>query len=196
VNGVWGGVEVLPGVEQLNPDENANLTGLSCTAAGDCSATGTYIDGSQKLQAFVDTETSGIWQNAMSIPGMDSLNGDIGSLPASISCSSPGNCTSGGDYVDDGVSVAPMQAYLVNEVNGVWADVTQVPGTQTLNEGDFASVTQVSCSADGACGVVGTFEDATQAIREFLTNSTSISPYTIASAPRKVSARLKAGRIA
>jgi hypothetical protein len=123
------------------------------------------------------------------------LNGDIGSLPVSISCSSPGNCTSGGDYVDDGVSETPTQAYLVNEVNGVWADVTEVPGTETLNKGDVATVTQVSCSADGACGVVGTFQDATHTTYEFLTSSSSMSPCTIASAPRKVTATQKAGRI-
>ena len=195
VNGVWGSVQDLPGVDGLNKDENANLSGLSCTSEGDCSATGSYDDGSQQVQAFVDTETNGIWQNAMPVPGMNPLNGDIGSLPVSISCSSPGNCTSGGDYVDDGVSETPTQAYLVNEVNGVWADVTEVPGTETLNKGDVATVTQVSCSADGACGVVGTFQDVTHTTHEFLTSSSSTSPYTIASAPRKVTAMLKAGRI-
>jgi len=61
----------------------------------------------------------------------------------------------GGDYVDDGLAVTPTQAYLVNEVNGAWADVTEVPGTETLNRGDVATVTEVSCSADSACGVVG-----------------------------------------
>lgn len=195
VNGVWGSVQDLPGVDELNQNENANLSGLSCTSDGDCSATGSYDDGSEQVQAFVDTETNGIWQNAVPLPGVNPLNGDIGSLPVSISCSSPGNCTSGGDYVDDGVSETPTQAYLVNEVNGVWADVTEVPGTETLNKGDVATVTQVSCSADGACGVVGTFQDATHTTYEFLTSSSSMSPCTIASAPRKVTATQKAGRI-
>jgi hypothetical protein len=195
VNGVWGTVQDLPGVDQLNLSANANLSGLSCTAAGDCSATGSYEDGSELSQAFVDTETNGIWQNAMALPGINPLNGDIGSLPVSISCSSPGNCTSGGEYADDGVSETPTQAYLVNEVNGVWADVTEVPGTEALNKGDVATVSQISCSADGACGVVGSFQDATHTPFEFLSSSSSTSPYMIASAPRKVTATLKAGHI-
>jgi hypothetical protein len=195
VNGVWGSIQDLPGVDELNQDENANLSGLSCTAPGDCSATGSYDDGSQQVQTFVDTEVNGLWQNAIPIPGMNPLNGDIGSLPVSISCSSPGNCTSGGDYVDDGFSETPTQAYLVNEVNGAWADVTEVPGSESLNRGDIATVTQVSCSADGACGVVGTFQDATHTTREFLTSSTSTSPYLLASAPRRVTATFRSGRV-
>ena len=194
VNGVWGSVQALPGVDALNQYANANVAGLSCTAEGDCSATGTYEDASQQVQSFVDTETDGLWQNATAIPGINLLNGDIGSLPVSISCSSPGNCTTGGYYADDGLSATPTQAYLVNEVNGVWSDVTQVPGTQLLNKGDVATVTQVSCSTDGACGVVGTYQDAHHATFEFLTNSSSTSPYMVASTPRHVTASFKAGR--
>jgi hypothetical protein len=195
VNGVWGSVQDFPGVDQLNQAKSGNLTGLSCTAEGDCSGTGSYEDGSEQVQAFVDTETDGLWQSAMAVPGMNPLNGDIGSLPVSISCSSPGNCTTGGYYADDGVSETPTQAYLDNEVNGVWADVTQVPGTETLNKGDIATVTQVSCSSDGACGVIGTYQDANHTPFEFLTSSTSLSPYMIASAPRRVTASFKAGRV-
>ena len=195
LNGVWGSVQDLPGVDGLNQDQNAVLSGLSCTAPGDCSATGSYDDGSQQVQTFVDSEVNGLWQDAIPVPGMNPLNGDIGSLPVSISCSSPGNCTSGGDYVDDGLAVTPTQAYLVNEVNGAWADVTEVPGTETLNRGDVATVTEVSCSADSACGVVGTFQDATHTTREFLTSSSSTSPYLIASAPRRVTATFMTGRV-
>jgi hypothetical protein len=195
VNGVWGAIQDLPGVGALNEAGGANLSGLSCTGEGDCSATGSYSDGSELVQSFVDTETDGLWQSATPIPGMNPLNGDIGSLPVSISCSSPGNCTSGGDYVDDGVSETPTQAYLANEVNGVWADISEVPGTETLNKGDVATVTQVSCSADGACGVIGTFQDATHTTHEFLTGSSSLSPYMIASAPRKVKATLQSGYV-
>jgi hypothetical protein len=194
-DGVWATVQHLPGVDTLNQNHNAILTGLSCTAAGDCSAVGSYFDGSQQQQAFVDSETDGNWKVASPIPGMNPLNGDIGSLPVSISCSSPGNCTAGGEYVDDGDAIAPSQAYLVNQVDGVWTDVTEVPGTASLNKGDTATVTQVSCSTDGGCGVVGTFQDATHATHEFLTNSTSTSPYMIASPPRRVTATRKDARV-
>ena len=195
VNGVWGDVEELPGVQQLNLDGVANLSGLSCTSAGNCSAAGSYVDGSAQTQTFVATETNGNWQNASAVPGMNQLNGDLGSVPVSISCSSPGNCTTGGYYSDDGLSVTPRQAYLVNEVNGVWSDATEVPGTEALNKGDFAMVSEVSCSTDGACGVIGNFEDAAGTLFEFLSNSSSLSPYMIASAPRKVTATLKSGRV-
>jgi hypothetical protein len=195
VNGVWGDIEELPGVDQLNLDGVADLTGLSCTSAGECSATGSYVDGAAQRQTFVATETDGNWQSAEPVPGMNQLNGDIGSVPVSISCSSPGNCTSGGSYTDDGLSETPTQAYLVNEVSGVWGNVTEVPGTAALNKGDFALVDEVSCSADGACGVVGNYSDAKGTIFEFLSNSSSRSPYVIASAPRKVTATLRSGRV-
>ncbi len=195
VNGDWGNVQDLPGVDQLNRDENANVSGLSCTAPGDCSATGAYDDASQQVQGFVDTESDGLWQGATAIPGMNLLNGGIGSLPVSISCSSPGNCTTGGNYVDDGISDTPTQAYLENEVNGAWGDVLEVPGTGQLNKGDVATVTQVSCSADGACGAVGSFEDAQHTTEEFLSNTTSVVPHSTSSAPRKVRASLRGGRV-
>ncbi len=194
-NGVWGTVQNLPGVDALNQDHDANLTGLSCTAAGECSAIGSYSDGAQLQQAFVDTESDGNWNDATAIPGMNPLNGDIGSRLVSISCSSPGNCAAGGDYVDDGFAISPSQAYLVDQVNGVWANVTEVPGTASLNKGDDATVTQVSCSIDGACGVIGTFQDASHATQEFLTNSSSLSPYTFASPPRRVTATRHATHI-
>jgi len=188
-------VQDLPGVDALSQNQNAELTALSCTAAGDCSATGSYVDDAQQEQAFVDSETNGNWHDATAVPGMNPLNGDIGSLPVSISCSSPGNCSAGGQYVDDGNAISPSQAYLVNQIDGVWANVTEVPGTASLNKGDTATVTQISCSADGACGVIGTFQDATHATHEFLTNSSSTSPYMIASAPRRVTATRVGARV-
>ena len=83
----------------------------------------------------------------------------------------------------------------MNEVNGVWGNVLEVPGTGQLNKGDVATVTQVSCSADGACGVVGSFEDAQHTTQEFLSNSTSVAPHSTSSAPRKVRASLRGGRV-
>jgi hypothetical protein len=195
VNGVWGDIEELPGVAALNLDGTANLTGLSCSSAGNCSATGSYVDGSAQTQTFVASEINGNWQSATPLPGMNQLNGDLGSAPVSISCSSPGDCTTGGYYTDDGTSVTPRQAYVVNEVNGVWANAIEVPGTEALNKGDFATVTEVSCSADGACGLIGNYSDANGTIFEFLSSSSSLSPYMIASAPRNVSATLRAGRV-
>ena len=53
-NGTWGRAEEVPGTAALNTGGGAQVTSVSCAAAGQCSAGG-YYDGSGH-QAFVVTE--------------------------------------------------------------------------------------------------------------------------------------------
>jgi hypothetical protein len=53
-DGVWGTAEKVPGLAALNTGEYAQITSLSCGAAGNCSAGGYYSAPSYPdLQAFV-----------------------------------------------------------------------------------------------------------------------------------------------
>jgi hypothetical protein len=53
-NDTWGTAEEVPGTAALNIGGDAQVTSLSCTAAGQCSAGGYYNGGG--YQAFVVTE--------------------------------------------------------------------------------------------------------------------------------------------
>ena len=57
VNGKWGTAEEVPGTAALNTGGNAGIGPVSCTAAGNCSASGSYTDRSGHLQAFIVNQT-------------------------------------------------------------------------------------------------------------------------------------------
>ena len=50
------------------------MNSVSCGAAGDCAAGGYYKDGSGHSQAFVVSETNGVWGHAVKVPGTAALN--------------------------------------------------------------------------------------------------------------------------
>ena len=52
-NGAWGKATGIPGLGTLNAGGNAAVTSVSCGAAGNCAAVGSYTDGSGHTQAFV-----------------------------------------------------------------------------------------------------------------------------------------------
>jgi hypothetical protein len=69
VNGRWGGAEEVPGTAALNQGISANLGSVSCASAGNCSAGGSYTDGSGFSYAFVVSEVNGTWGTAEEVPG-------------------------------------------------------------------------------------------------------------------------------
>ena len=74
----------------------------------------------------------------------------------SVSCASAGNCSAGGGYTD---SSGHGQAFVANEVSGVWRTAKKVPGTAALNAGGGAGVASVSCAPAGNCSAGGTYAD-------------------------------------
>jgi len=94
------------------------------------------------LGAFVVTEVNGTWQTAIKVPGMTDVN--------SMSCALAGNCSAGGSNYS-------QTALVVNEVNGIWHAAIQVPGTATLDHGQNALVTSVSCPSAGNCAAGGNY---------------------------------------
>ena len=56
VSGTWGTALEVPGTAALNRGGNAVIGSVSCAAAGNCSAGGSYEDSSGHEQAFVVSE--------------------------------------------------------------------------------------------------------------------------------------------
>ena len=149
-HGTWGKAEAVPGLAALNR-ANAQVSSVSCTAVGDCTAGGDY-DSSNGYEAFVVDEKDGTWGAAHPVPhvaGLASTGYDAEVM--SVSCASPGNCTAGGWAQD----VAGAQAFVVDETGGTWGSATEVPGSAALNVGADAVVNSVSCTAVGDCTVGG-----------------------------------------
>ena len=168
-NGTWGMAEEVPGTAALNQGIFAQLSSVSCASAGNCSAGGTYENSSDESQAFVVNETNGTWGTAKEVPGFSALNkGGIAGL-TSVSCASAGNCSAGGYYFNG----SGRQVFVVSEKGGTWGTAKEVPGTATLNKGEDASLTSVSCGAAGNCSAGGSYRDSSVHDHAFVVNETN-----------------------
>jgi hypothetical protein len=162
----WGLAQRIPGVNtivKVLPDANATaVNSVSCAAPGDCAAGGFAHGGGDsegyEQLAWVASETGGVWQAPVSI---DMPSSDVGVFYdgiTSVSCASPGNCAAVGydtESVEGTGYVDTYGALLINEVDGVWGAPEQIPGTDALNQGNYARASSVSCSAPGDCAVTG-----------------------------------------
>jgi hypothetical protein len=144
-NGSWGKAIQVPGSVALSGAAGGAAVGsLSCGAAGNCAAGGSYSRHGDQ-QAFVVSEKNGSWGRAIEVPGLAALNnGTLGGI-SSVSCASAGNCAVTG-YYDDGIP----GAFVVSEKNGSWGTAIEVPGG--FQPATFASV---SCASAGNCATVG-----------------------------------------
>ncbi len=159
-SGVWHNATEVPGTAALNVGGSAAVTSISCPTAGNCAAGGYYYDGSSRYQVFVVSEQSGVWHNAIEVPGTAALNAGGDARVTSISCPSAGNCVAGGSYYDGS---SHYQTFVVSEQGGVWHNAIEVPGTAALNVGSAgtaeARTTSVSCSRAGNCAAGGWYTD-------------------------------------
>jgi hypothetical protein len=155
-NGTWQAAKPVPGLAALNTGDDAALNSVSCAGAGACSAGGFYVDGSSAFQGFVVTRKNGTWGSAHEVPGLGALNIGGFAKVSVISCASAGNCAAGGLYHTGPTQV---QAFVVTEANGRWGSAQQVPGSATLNAGQDAYLSSLSCASAGNCTAAGSYTD-------------------------------------
>jgi hypothetical protein len=165
VAGSWDPAVEIPGMALLNAGTVSSFNGISCPSAGNCTGVGDYTDESGELQAFVVDEKGGTWGSAIEAPGTGFLNSDGVALGFAVSCSSAGNCTAGGAFAN---STAHLQAFSINEVNGVWDSAVQLPGIETLSAGTNSALTWLHCSSAGNCSGVGIYTDASAHTQSFV----------------------------
>jgi hypothetical protein len=150
VHGTWGKAMEVPGIAP-GPIGGVQVTSVSCAQPGNCSAGGYYTDNSGHEQAFVVSEVDGRWRTAIEVPGTAALN--LGGFAAvvSVSCAWTGSCSAGGAYFD---SSGDQQAFVVNEVHGIWGKAIEVPGTAAIIH-MYAVFQAVSCAWAGYCSAGG-----------------------------------------
>ena len=85
---------------------------MSCSAAGNCSVGGDYLDVHLAQQAFVVNQAHGTWDKAIEVPGTVALNKDGQASIASLSCAAPGRCSAVGYYTD---GRGRVQVFVVTE---------------------------------------------------------------------------------
>ena len=161
----WADAIEVPGTSTLNAGGMAQLVSLSCRKAGNCSAGGYYKPTSSTTTAFVITEKSGHWGNAVPMPGLAALNVTGQAALVALSCGSAGNCTAGGYYRD---AKDHQQAFLATQKNGKWNKAAEARGTGAMNVGGSAQVNAVSCPAAGDCSAGGYYERSSNHLQLFL----------------------------
>jgi hypothetical protein len=144
----WGlGVEaVLPADAATGADRVVSLNSVSCASAGNCSAVGWYRTKAAGEQGLLVSETGGRWR-----PGVEAV------LPAnattnqfvslnSVSCTSAGNCTAVGSYLDSSGS----EGLLLTETAGTWEAGVEaaLPATAVTND-QYADIRSISCPRTG-----------------------------------------------
>ncbi len=166
-NGRWSAAQEVPGSAALNAGGNAAVTSVSCGAAGDCAAGGSYqssaslyfLTGSYPVQAFVVSERNGRWQTAEEVPGTAALNVAVQATVSSVSCPSASSCLAGGYVYSGAVSEGPWypEMFVTTATNGRWGNAGVPPVSGALVTGFYDPIVSVSCSSAGNCGVGGYF---------------------------------------
>ena len=148
--GKWERATGVPGMGVLNTGGKGFVTSVSCASPGNCAANGSYTSRTRnKSGMFVVSEVAGKWRRALGMPGEnpDFLSND------SISCSSPGNCASGGSFFTK-AGGGRVQAFVVDETNGHWGKRLRLSGAG-LRGAFYAQVNTMSCSSAGNCTASG-----------------------------------------
>lgn len=149
-SGTWRRAIELPGIAALNTGSFAGITGLSCTSAGNCSASGVYTVTGTERQPFVASEKNGTWAPAIEMPGMAALNTGLFVDVVSLSCTSSGNCLTGGFYIARGRDTA----FVISQNGGVWQQAVKLRLSTSLHGASF--VNSLSCRSAGNCVAGGT----------------------------------------
>ena len=151
------------------PDSSGKgqATTISCSSNGNCVAGGTHAQPDDDNDAFgygfLAAESGGRWGKAFLVPGLDSLDVGRDEGVTWVSCVRPGFCSAGGYYEDDSAAwcvSCHYDAFVVNDVHGVWFRAIPVPGLAKLNNRDLASLDIGTCIATGNCRIVGSYMDA------------------------------------
>jgi hypothetical protein len=154
-HGTWA-----PGVRATlpagaDPDPIAALDSVSCASAGNCSAVGSYRDTSGNTHGLLMTQTSGTWA-----AGVEATLPSAASNPQvalnSASCTSPGNCSAVGEYIDNSGNT---QGLLLTETSGTWAAGVQATLPAAASNPNVV-LGSVSCVSAGNCTAVGEYVDS------------------------------------
>lgn len=128
-NGSWGNAALVAGLTNPNgPESDADVTSVSCGAAGNCSAGGEYFDTSEMV-AYVVNEAGGTWGTAQPVPGMAALNSAASDVE-SVSCPAAGYCSAGG--FSDLLGAGGQEAFVANEATASGTVLSLTPGMRLI----------------------------------------------------------------
>lgn len=155
------------------------LTGVSCPAAGECVAVGSYTDSSMNLQGLIETESGGVWSaSTVDLSQLGSLAGNSNAQLTSISCTAVGDCVAVGSYYD----ASGAEGLIETETHGNWSGARlNLSSLPSVSSDPNVSLTSVSCPSQGYCAAVGDYNDASNG-QQGLLASESNGTWTVSEA--------------
>jgi hypothetical protein len=141
-----------------NPD--VTIYDVSCGAAGNCAAVGSYLDSARSIVPFTANEAGGTWERAreLALPKNALLAGQTAEL-RDVDCVSANNCSAVGEYFDNYRAYPRSQGFVASEVRGHWSSASEVTMADSTNFNPFVNFAQLACSSLGNCVGVGSFID-------------------------------------
>ena len=162
VNGVWGTAIEVVDPSSMPGTGTFGVNSISCTGPRDCTAVGEDLATSGNSAGYAVMETDGTWSNAVELT-IRTAFGSGGTQLQTVSCNSPGSCSTVGNGVFPDKAAASGYAsipYGVEERNGEWGTPFQFPGLDSLNLGERAAVFDLSCTSPGNCSAGGNFANS------------------------------------
>ncbi len=159
-SGNWSTAELITPPSGGVPGVNAptSLNAVSCVSSGNCVAGGTFVDGLNKNQAFVTSQSLGVWGGARALTSSAkaSTSNPKGTIEA-LSCTAANTCVAVGTFSNPIGRILPM-GYV--ETNGTWApsvDLSLPPGASFGNPATVFGA--LECPTTGQCALAGSYRD-------------------------------------
>jgi hypothetical protein len=161
VKGVWQRArEIALPANAKGASQLSELHSVSCWSAGNCSAVGSYLDGTQPIghsEAIVVNEVRGTWKSAQEVKLPSDANVNPFALMNQITCTA-GRCVGVGSYAGTN---GTTQGLIVNGVNGTWTRGLTVALPANANAYPVANVSEVACVSALNCTALGTYTSVT-----------------------------------
>ena len=161
VRGVWQRArEVLLPANAKGATQLSEVHSVSCWSAGNCSAVGSYLDGTQPVghsEGMVVNEVRGTWTRAQEVKLPTDANANPYALLNQITCTK-GRCVGVGSYVG---ANGTTQGLAVNGVNATWTRGLTLALPANANAFPVANVSEVACFSAENCTALGTYTNVT-----------------------------------
>ena len=161
INGTWTNGTLATfdeGVQFETPD--SYFYSISCSSAGNCVAAGSFRNLALGREAFTQTQTNGVWANAVPATfGVGLQHANRNDVFNSVSCASAGNCVAVGEFHN---AAGGYEAFTQTQTNGIWGTTelaTFEPGVATTGQLAGGRFNSVSCASPGNCVAAGSFSN-------------------------------------
>lgn len=160
VNGVWKQAQEVNLPSNAGTSlQNSQIHSVVCWSPGDCSAIGSYFDGTQPSAYALSLEVNevhGVWGAARETILPSDANADPYVNINQIACTRGGNCAAVGSYIAKG---GATEAVVIPEVDGTWRNAVTLVLPGDASAYPSAALSEVTCVSAGNCTAIGTYTD-------------------------------------